>query len=137
MTYSVQCHEELAFSSIEEFLATLSSHPEIAPMYENGLLGGLSYRVCPEWGAGRAEASANEPVASDIPTLVMGGGFDPVTPPDWGRHAAETLSNAFYYEYPGLGHGAAGAAECPEQMMIAFLQNPHSAPRIHPSLVCV
>lgn len=128
LSLSVQCNEELSFSSIEAFRAQLGRHPDIAGIYHDSLLGEMAYRVCEKWGAGRAEASANEAVMSDIPTLIMTGEFDPITPPEWGRHAAETLSRAYAFEYPGVGHGASGFPGCPQQMFIAFLTDPLSAP---------
>lgn len=128
MMFSVQCHEELAFSSMEEFRLATGRYPELGSMYESALLGGLAYEACELWGAGRAEISANLPVHSDIPTLVMNGEFDPITPPAWGWHAAETLGKSFVYEYPGIGHGASAAEGCPSQMMVAFLEDPDAAP---------
>jgi pimeloyl-ACP methyl ester carboxylesterase len=128
MMFSVQCHEELAFSSPEEFRRTMARYPELGAMYESALLGGLAYRACDTWGAGQADASANQPVFSDIPTLLMSGEFDPITPPEWGRHAAETLENGYFYEYPGIGHGASAVEGCPSQMMVAFLEDPNTAP---------
>ncbi len=128
MLFSVQCHDELAFSSRAAFEAELTRHPQIAGMYAHSLLGGLAYRVCEEWGAGQADPSANQPVYSDVPTLLMTGEFDPVTPPDWGRQAAATLTNAYFFEYPGLGHGASGAEGCPRQMFLAFLEAPSAEP---------
>ncbi len=128
MMFSVQCHDELAFSSRAAFEAELTRHPQIAGMYAHSLLGGLAYRVCEEWGAGQADPSANQPVYSDVPTLLMTGEFDPVTPPDWGRQAAATLTNAYFFEYPGLGHGASGAEGCPRQMFLAFLEAPSAEP---------
>ncbi len=128
MMFSVQCHEELAFSSLDEFRTRFEGYPELAQMYDNAVLGELAFRACQEWGAGVAEASANQPVNSSIPTLLMSGEFDPITPPEWGRHAAETLENGFYYEYPGVGHGASLADDCPTQMMMEFLVSPLSPP---------
>jgi pimeloyl-ACP methyl ester carboxylesterase len=128
MMFSVQCHEELAFSSPAAFQEELALHPETAEMYANSIVGGLAYRACELWDAGQAEASANQPVYSDVPTLVMTGEFDPITPPAWGRRAAGTLENAFLYEYPGIGHGSSLAADCPTGMMVAFLQDPNSPP---------
>lgn len=128
MMLSVQCHEEIAFSSIEAFQAEAARHPDVAGMYPNSLLGGLAYRACQEWGAGRAEASADEPVSSDVPTLIMSGEFDPITPPAWGQRAAATLSSAYVYEYPGVGHGASAVPGCPQQMFVAFLENPAFPP---------
>jgi pimeloyl-ACP methyl ester carboxylesterase len=128
MMFSVQCHEELAFSSLEAQQAALERHPAVRGMYTDSIVGGLAYRVCQEWGAGRADASANEAVSSDLPVLLMAGEFDPITPPDWGRRAAETLSHGYFFEYPGLGHGAVAAADCPQAMFIEFLEDPARPP---------
>jgi pimeloyl-ACP methyl ester carboxylesterase len=128
MMFSVQCNEELPFSSLESLEQEQGRHPEISAFYENALLGKLTYQVCEQWGAGQAEASANQPVHSDIATLVMSGEFDPITPPAWGRHAAESLGKAFFYEYPGLGHGTSVVDDCPRGMMIAFLTDPTAPP---------
>lgn len=126
--FSVQCHEEIAFSSPTEFDRVLAQYPDLAGLYEHSILGRLSYRVCEGWGAGQADETADEPVASDIPTLLMVGEFDPITPPAWGRHAAETLPNGYLFEYPGVGHGASVGAACPHGMMLAFLNDPTRAP---------
>jgi pimeloyl-ACP methyl ester carboxylesterase len=128
MMLSVQCHEEIAFSSVEAFEAEAARHPDVAGMFTNSLLGNLAYRACEVWDAGQAEASANEAVSADVPTLLMSGEFDPITPPPWARHVAETLSHAYVYEYPGIGHGASGFPGCPQEMLIAFLEDPLSPP---------
>ena len=128
MSLSVQCHEELAFSSQQAVQSRLSSHPELAGMYENSLIGPFVFEVCQEWPAGVADPSANQPVYSDVPTLLMAGEFDPITPPAWGRKAAETLSRAYFFEYPGVGHGASVIQGCPQDMAVAFLADPDKAP---------
>lgn len=127
MMFSVQCHEEIPFSSPKAFDAALAQYPEFASLFEHAAAGGLAYRVCAGWGAGQADAVENQPVASDIPTLVMAGEADPVTPPAWGRRAAETLSNGYLFEYPGVGHGAS-AQDCGRKMMLAFWNDPTIAP---------
>ncbi len=127
MQFSVQCHDEIAFTTAEALDERLTGYPELAPLFERGILGKLSFAVCAEWDSGQARARENEPVASDIPTLVLVGEYDPVAPPAWGRHAAETLTNSFFFEYPGVGHGATGS-ECPRDMMIAFLNDPATEP---------
>lgn len=88
----------------------------------------MSFALCDAWDSGQAGPSENEPITSDIPTLVMGGQYDPVTPPDWGRRAAETLPNSFFFEYPGVGHGASPGTGCASDMMTAFLIEPTTVP---------
>ena len=128
MTFSVLCQDELAFSSFAENQAEMGKYPQIAGMYTNSILGGLTYHICQEWDVGQADPSANQPVYSPVPSLVMNGEFDPVTPPAWGLHVAETLENALVYVYPGVGHGAGALDGCPRQMMQAFLEDPTTPP---------
>jgi hypothetical protein len=57
----------------------------------------------------------------------MTGEYDPIVPPGWGQGAAETLSNSYFFEYPGIGHGAS-FGDCPRSMMLTFLEHPIAAP---------
>jgi pimeloyl-ACP methyl ester carboxylesterase len=128
MMFSVQCHEEIPFSSLQELQNAINRHPQLAGMYQGPVLGKLTYSVCSTWPSGQASPSANQPVTSDTPTLVLSGEFDPITPPEWGRRVARNLQNAFFYEYPGVGHGAGILAGCPNQMMADFLNDPQNGP---------
>ena len=58
----------------------------------------------------------------------MAGEYDPVTPPAWAKRAAQSLSKSFFFEYPGMGHGVSTDKSCPREMLIAFVQNPTTAP---------
>ena len=127
MMFSVQCNEEVPFSSEAEYERALARYPELAGLYEQSLTGKLAYRACEVWDSGQAAAVENQPVVSSIPTLVMAGEFDPITPPSWAERAAETLSNGYFFEYPGVGHGAS-LDDCGREMMIAFVENPAVAP---------
>ena len=127
MYFSVLCNEEVPFSSLEAFRSTLAEYPELARFFEGFEAGGLAYAVCPDWGAGEADARENEPIRSDIPTLIMTGQYDPIVPPGWGQQAAQTLTTSYFFEFAGMGHGASGA-DCPRTMMLAFLDDPTTAP---------
>ena len=128
MMFSVQCNEEFAFNSLKQFETVLAGYPELAGLYENSVIGKLAFQICEAWDSGTAHAIENQPVSSDIPTLVMAGEYDPITPPAWARHAAETLENSFFFKYPSVGHVASVVEGCPHDMMIAFLDDPTSAP---------
>jgi len=62
-----------------------------------------------------------DPVRSSIPTLLLAGSVDPITPPRWARTAAETLPNATVVEVHGAGHGAIDAGPCVQDAIVAFL----------------
>ncbi len=85
--------------------------------------------VCAAWGARPPNAEQDQPVVSAIPTLVLAGQFDPVTPPDWGRLVAQTLSHSYVFEFPGTGHGVIyGRRTCGFDVVSAFLADPASKP---------
>ena len=128
MYFSVLCNEEIPFSTWEAFEDIVADYPEFAGFFADFEVGGLSYAVCPEWGAGQAEARENELVTSDIPALVMTGEYDPIVPPAYGQTAVETLANGYFFEYPGVGHGASSSGDCPLGMMLAFLEDPTTMP---------
>lgn len=83
--------------------------------------------LCADWWPTHAEPDEALPVRSDVPALVMAGRYDPITPPAWSRLAAGWLSNSTYVEFPGVGHGASRAGDCPESIQIAFLADPGAA----------
>lgn len=124
MYYSVNCADEVSFSTRDELEAANAAFPE-----QLGAIGS-EYVVdfCVAWGAGAAPPIENEPVTSSIPTLIMAGEFDPITPPEYGREAAETLPNSYVFEFPGMGHGVSVDDPCPRVILLAFLNDPTTAP---------
>jgi pimeloyl-ACP methyl ester carboxylesterase len=129
MYYSVLCHDENPFSTFETHQSVLEGYPQLAGLFENAGTGKLGYQVCESWETGQAGELENQPISSAIPALLMTGEFDPIAPPAWSKHAAETLENGYYFEYPTVGHGASVVAGCPQEMMIAFLNDPSQAPK--------
>ena len=127
MYFSVLCHDEVPFSSLDGFEAARARHPQLAGMYDHFEIGPLAFEVCDAWGAGAAETLENEPVRSSIPTLIMTGQYDPIVPPAFGEAIAESLENASFLEFPGLSHGASGT-ECATDIMLAFLDDPSVTP---------
>lgn len=93
--------------------------PRMRPDPADGarLLGDMMLRVlqaqCEVWPTGTAPADFAEPVRSDVPTLLLSGEFDPVTPPRYGDEVAAGLSNARHLVLRGQGHSLAGAGCMP------------------------
>ncbi|MBN1965392.1 MAG: alpha/beta fold hydrolase [Anaerolineae bacterium] len=125
MYYSVECYEEVPFHTGDDLRAAAEAHPDLAGF----VLSQPEFAICGDWGAGTAGAIETQPVISDVPTLVLSGEYDPITPPAWGQIAAETLSRSYFYEFPGLGHGVTYlSGDCPVRIMTAFVDDPLSAP---------
>lgn len=133
MQLSVQCNEEISFSMPGEGESSVN-YPYLNDLFEaSSVTGQFGFAVCDLWQAGTADAIENEPVSSDLPTLILAGEYDPITPPSWGQAVAEGLSNRYYFEFPGIGHGASISGDCPLAITQAFLADPTT----EPSRVCV
>lgn len=72
--------------------------------------------------------SFKEPVRSDLPFLVLGDEYDPVTRPSQSKMTAEQLAHAQFVLFPGLGHGAVFSDNpCPAHVFLSFLAHPGHA----------
>ena len=123
MQHAVQCKEELPFVTQASIDGVLQQHPDYAALGSKGIV-----ELCKAWGASSADPIENQAVNSDVPTLVVSGEFDPVTPPAWAEEAARTLSKSFYVNVPRAGHGSTITEECPRSILLAFLDNPGQQP---------
>lgn len=129
MQFSVQCNEENSFADAADVAAAVERYPELANLFATSVnLGPPALQICDFWGAGTADSSENEPISSDIPTLVLAGEYDPITPPAWGEQVAANLENASYFEFPGTGHGVSLAGECAVELVQSFLADPEGEP---------
>jgi pimeloyl-ACP methyl ester carboxylesterase len=85
--------------------------------------------ICRLWRIPYLGAAVNEPVFSRVPTLLLSGQFDPITPPGFAEIAARTLPNSYLYTFPDTSHGAAfGGSFCADQILLDFLANPGQPP---------
>jgi len=124
MYYSVQCAEEANYS-LEDY--DLSGLPDQIRDMED-ISAEYFLQACQLWDVEPVPPEVDEQVHSDIPTLVLSGRFDPITPPSYGDIVAEGLSNAYVYIFPSGGHGAAVSGECQDQVILDFLRDPLSPP---------
>jgi pimeloyl-ACP methyl ester carboxylesterase len=126
MQASVLCHDEAAFSSKAAQEASVGAFPLVAPVFREGLIGTEAFDVCGVWGAGRAADVENAAVTSSVPTLLLAGEFDPITPPAWAHRAAQTLAGGRAFQFPGLGHGV-GHDPCGRVVLLSFVKDPAGA----------
>jgi pimeloyl-ACP methyl ester carboxylesterase len=125
--YSTECRDEVPFQSPAEASALASGLPPQLLAFDF-YAPSFVFDLCESWESGVAGAIEDQPVVSDIPALVLGGQYDPVTPSAWGRLAAETLGNGFFYEFRGIGHGAIRSNACALEIGLQFLDDPTTEP---------
>jgi pimeloyl-ACP methyl ester carboxylesterase len=82
---------------------------------------------CARWPVDRAPLVDDGPTVSDIPTLLTSGRYDPVTPPSWAAHAAESLSNSRQLVFRSGGHAVTFWFTCARDAAAAFIADPDPA----------
>lgn len=121
MYYSVLCAEDADFTLADVVLDGVRA--EVASNFRLSRFE----PVCAVWDVEPLDTTVDDPVYSDVPTLVLSGEFDPITPPENGKIVAQTLTNAYVFTLPGVGHGAIDAS-CGTAIATQFLHDPSRAP---------
>ncbi|HUG85478.1 MAG TPA: alpha/beta fold hydrolase, partial [Euzebya sp.] len=83
--------------------------------------------ACAIWDVGQAEDYVNQPVEGDVPTLVLTGEFDPLSPPSWGAGIASRLEDAHVVQVGGAGHRVHDIDACTLDLVAGFLAAPARA----------
>lgn len=89
--------------------------------------------LCPEIGLPQRPAGQYRPVRTDLPSLIIEGDMDPITPPPNAKAILPGFANGTYVEFPYAGHGPSRSVECAGDMLNAFYDNPAA----EPDLSCV
>ncbi len=76
---------------------------------ENTFLGDYRLRqqrdACALWPQGSIPKDYSSTIRSDVPTLILTGQWDPVTPPIYGDDLSKNLRNSLHIVVPSGGHG--------------------------------
>jgi pimeloyl-ACP methyl ester carboxylesterase len=127
MFLSMYCSSITAFEKREEMVAAgeglhLSYREEVLTskliLYDN----------CLTWNVPPLESRYRTSLSSNVPTLLLSGQYDPITPPALAAEAARNLSRSFNYVIPGHGHGVIVSSQCARSLITGFMGNPQVAP---------
>ncbi len=129
MMFAVQCQEAVPFADPGAASEPAEQHERLTAILEaNVAMGTGAIELCERWDAGEPPEGAGEPVESEIPSLVLAGSLDHVTPPEWGRRTASHLSNSFFFEFAETGHSVLPHRDCAAEIAQAFLREPATEP---------
>ncbi len=127
MYYSVECSEDAPFTNKGNIeTASRILPPALRSDQLTGNLGELSQ--CGIWNVKSVSPAQKRPVRSAIPTLVLSGQYDPITPPAHSQAVARDLSHGYFYQFPGTGHGVFLTNACPYRITNAFVDEPSHSP---------
>lgn len=129
---SMMCHEHILAGTPEELQAVLDSQKDIVNNYQWIFFGDAEdiFNTCKVWDSTPPASGENNPVVSDIPTLIFEGAYDPVTPPAYGKEVARNLSHSYYVEFPNQGHTSlfGDTTGCASSLVQAFFDDPGREP---------
>lgn len=116
---SIGTHMQLAVICSED-VPLIESDPDA-----NGTLLGTDFvrdllQQCAGWPRGRMPADFHQPLRADIPTLILEGQYDPITPPRYGREVLAQLGDARLLIARGQGHYVMGAG-CMPRLVGSFV----------------
>lgn len=94
MSLAVSCSEDVA-----QFRADDRDSHEVMGDFVESMLA-----LCRYWPKGDMPEDFHTPLKSDVPTLLLSGEFDPVTPPRYGDNALKQFANGRHLIVPGRGH---------------------------------
>jgi hypothetical protein len=79
-------------------------------------------RACRGWPTYTLPAGYHQPVPLDIPTLLVSGELDPVTPASGGEEAVAALHNGLHVVVPSAAHGYNGleGEDCVTNLIVQF-----------------
>lgn len=114
LTLSVLCSEDLPRAT-DEILAADGDNDFIGSRTADAFI-----EMCSVWPQAFRPNSWFEPVVSDVPSLLLSGRLDPVTPPTWGALAAQTLTQSRHLIAPQGSHTIVSHT-CANKLVAQFL----------------
>jgi alpha-beta hydrolase superfamily lysophospholipase len=117
MHNAVVCTEDVPFIS-----KTALADPAIAQSYLGGILTDALQAGCEVWPQGALDADFHAPLRSDVPTLLLSGENDPVTPASFGEQALKSYAHGKHLVFAGQGHGQLNSL-CGMQLISRFIES--------------
>ncbi len=128
LALGVSCRESYPFATPEELAAAgRKAFPDYPASIQDQAVGSWAYfnEDCREvWQVPAAPEAMHQPVASDLPTLLVSGSFDTLTSLAGAKQAAAKLSHATIVSIPGVGHFVSPASPCAQAVIVSFFADP-------------
>ena len=123
VTLAVTCNDNAERASKHTSARDRESHPYL----EKFVAAKRELWPCAIWPTKLATKNRNA-VSSDIPTLLLAGGFDPATTVEMAEIAAESLSASHLFVFPASGHVQVHNNPCAREVIREFLSSPARRP---------
>lgn len=125
--YSNECPGEVAYSDSKKLGAALKASPEFGTALS--VVPGISskdiFGLCKSLKLNKPAPKENTAVKSSVPSLLLAGEFDPVTPSAWLPEATKTLSRKSSFVVKGAAHATGLTTKCGYKLVAQFINNPN------------
>jgi pimeloyl-ACP methyl ester carboxylesterase len=115
MQNTVVCSEDVPF-----FAVSAADRARIVATYQGMDQLDALRTICNVWPRGPVDADLHTKLTSDVPTLLLSGEADPVTPPQAAERTLQGLTRHRHLVLAGEGHGQL-ATGCVPRLMAEFL----------------
>jgi pimeloyl-ACP methyl ester carboxylesterase len=117
---SVTCSYNQQVTIAEATADTSKARAAFQPYVDNSQLVAL----CQLWPFQTFGASEFTPVTANVPTLLLSGDLDPLTPPPWAEEVATALPVATLVHVPGVGHDVSASGNtCVDTLIGSFYRS--------------
>ena len=115
MHNAVMCTEDVPFYDPATFDTAALRASYMGPLQLESLQA-----ICSVWPAGPIDEDFKQPLSTEIPTLLLSGSADPITPPAYADRAARNLKKAWLLTGEHQGHGQV-AVGCMPRIIEGFI----------------
>lgn len=124
MFWAMSCNEDLQYIDLGQLAA---SHAALHPVVRDHFVEQVTRdrAACGPWGQRPKETK--RAATEDIPVLVTGGGFDPITPIAGAERVAAQLPRGVFVPFLDSGHGLLYDG-CAMKLWMSFLEHPERQP---------
>ncbi len=116
MHNAVVCTEDVPFIPKEALADAAIEQSYLGRVFVDSLQA-----MCSVWPRGVIDADFHAPLISDVPTLLLSGENDPVTPAKYGERAARSFKQGQHIVVPEQGHGQLNSP-CVSRIMARFIE---------------
>ncbi len=118
--FTTLCNEEFPFEDVNAVTDDAGAHPDpIAASVARDTR--RFFAVCKAFNPGKPDPVENQPLTSDIPTLMLSADIDAGCPAELSEAAVKRLSKGRNYFFPNRMHTIQGS-DCAHQMVAQFLE---------------
>lgn len=121
----IRCNDGYVAAQAEIAAEDMAENPRFAGGVFTVAGSQVAAEACVQAGVGPRDRADYQLIQTDLPTLIVNGNWDPITPPAMAERIAPGFSNGRLIVVPYAGHGPTRSmSECGAQVMTDFFDDP-------------